>query len=476
MKKIILTIPLLLLFLHVMYAIDGPNMWTQSFTTTSQIWVLQVAPSSQQTIYAGSGAAGGTGVWKSTNDGINWMQMNNGLTNTVIQALSVSKTNPNIVMVGSTNTGTSPGIYRTTDGGSNWTLVNNGITDTLAIQALEIDPVNPNIAYVGIFTGTGNASVGLYKTTNGGQNWFAANTGIGANKNMLAIAINPLNTNVVYCGTSFMLPNPPGTGPTFVYKSVDAGATWTNMSTGLPPLTTDINPIRVLAVSNADTSVVIAGLFMNTTTNGGLFVSTNGGNSWIKKHNGMPSIAGTLIRAAIIRPGSSTEFFVGLDGGTNKAVWRTIDGGNLWTQFLGGPMIASHSIRALGFRTLADSTLYAGVANTTGTGNGILEYTWIPVGITGNNGKIPKDFALYQNYPNPFNPVTNILFDIPKENFVTLKVYDIRGKEVKTLAAENRQAGSYNITFNAAALASGVYFYKLTAGDFARTMKMVLVK
>jgi hypothetical protein len=83
---------------------------------------------------------------------------------------------------------------------------------------------------------------------------------------------------------------------------------------------------------------------------------------------------------------------------------------------------------------------------------------------------------LFQNYPNPFNPVTNIQFDIPKESFVTLKVYDIRGKEVKTLANENRQAGSYYITFNASALASGVYFYKLTAGDFTSTMKLVLVK
>jgi photosystem II stability/assembly factor-like uncharacterized protein len=475
MKKIILTIPFLLFFLHIMYAVDGPNQWTQSFSTSSQIWALQVAPSDNQIIYAASGGAGGTGVWKSTNSGINWVQMNNGLTNTVIQALSISKTNPNIVMVGSTNTGTSPGVYKTTNGGSNWINMSSGITDTLAIQALEIDPVNPNIAYVGIFTGTGNASNGLYKTTNGGQNWFVSNTGMGANKNMLAIAVNPLNPNVVYCGTSFMLPNPPGTGPTYVYKSVNGGATWTNMSTGLPPLATDINPVRVLSVSSADTSVVIAGLFMNTTTNGGFFVSTNGGTSWTKKHTGMPSVAGTLIRTAIIRPGSSNEFFVGLDGGTNKGVWRTTDGGNLWTQFIGGPMIASHTVRALGFRTLADSTLYAGVANTTGS-NGVFEYTWIPVGITSSNGNIPKDFALYQNYPNPFNPVTYIQFDLPKESYVTLKVYDISGKEIKTLVNEYRRAGSYNFLFDASSLSSGVYFYKLNAGDFTKTMKMILVK
>lgn len=474
MKKIILTFPLLLVFFHVMYAVDGPNQWTQSFTTSSLIWGLQVAPSSQQTIYAVSGYTGGTGVWKSTNSGVNWVQMNNGLTNPIIQTLSVSKTNPNIVMVGSTNTGTSPGVYRTIDGGSNWTLVNSGITDSMGIQAIEIDPVNPNIAYVGIFTGTGNSTVGIYKTTNGGANWIASSNGFGANKNILAIAINPLNPNVIYAGTSF-IPTPQ-TGPTYIYKSVDAGANWISMSTGLPALTTDVNPVRVLDVCNVDTSVVIAGLFMNTTTNGGFFVSTNGGTSWTKKHNGLPNLAGTLIRAAVIRPGSSAEFYVGLDGGTEKAVWRTTDGGNLWVQFLGGPMITSHTVRALDFRTLADTTLYAGVANTAGTGNGVLEYTWLPVGVNGNNGKIPLEFALFQNYPNPFNPVTNIQFDIPKESFVTLLVYDIRGKEIKTLANENKQAGSYYITFDASAFSSGVYFYKLTAGDFTRTMKMILVK
>jgi len=85
-------------------------------------------------------------------------------------------------------------------------------------------------------------------------------------------------------------------------------------------------------------------------------------------------------------------------------------------------------------------------------------------------------FSLRQNYPNPFNPITNIEFTIPKEGLVTLKIYDILGREVITLVNENLKMGSYKKSFNGSNLASGIYFYKLIAGDFNETKKMVLIK
>jgi hypothetical protein len=92
------------------------------------------------------------------------------------------------------------------------------------------------------------------------------------------------------------------------------------------------------------------------------------------------------------------------------------------------------------------------------------------------SGTVPESFSLSQNYPNPFNPVTKINFTIPKNNLVTLKVYDISGKEVVTLINKFMNAGEYETTFDATQLSSGVYFYRISSGDFVDVKKMMLVK
>lgn len=98
------------------------------------------------------------------------------------------------------------------------------------------------------------------------------------------------------------------------------------------------------------------------------------------------------------------------------------------------------------------------------------------VDIKDDESQIPTNFSLEQNYPNPFNPATTIAYSIPKESQVSLKIYDVMGREVAQLISDRQPAGNYNIEFNASALASGTYFYKLTAGDFASVKKMLLLK
>ncbi|MCX6163857.1 MAG: T9SS type A sorting domain-containing protein [Ignavibacteriae bacterium] len=98
------------------------------------------------------------------------------------------------------------------------------------------------------------------------------------------------------------------------------------------------------------------------------------------------------------------------------------------------------------------------------------------IGIKPISNFIPDNYLLYQNYPNPFNPTTRIKFQIKDSRFVNLKVYDILGKEIITLVNENLKAGQYEVTFNRANLPSGIYFYKLTAGDFTDVKRMVLIK
>ena len=101
----------------------------------------------------------------------------------------------------------------------------------------------------------------------------------------------------------------------------------------------------------------------------------------------------------------------------------------------------------------------------------------VAVGVDDQYANLPvNDFKLYQNYPNPFNPSTNIMFSIASQQFVSLKVYDMLGNEVKVLLDEEMSAGSYIINFDGSELASGVYLYKLIAGNRTDTKKMLLMK
>jgi len=99
-----------------------------------------------------------------------------------------------------------------------------------------------------------------------------------------------------------------------------------------------------------------------------------------------------------------------------------------------------------------------------------------PTGIEKTTSALPSSYELYQNYPNPFNPSTNIRYNIVNTTIVTLKIYDVLGREVQTLVNTVQTPGQYIVSFNAQALASGVYFYRLSAGDFTATKKLMLLK
>lgn len=135
--------------------------------------------------------------------------------------------------------------------------------------------------------------------------------------------------------------------------------------------------------------------------------------------------------------------------------------------------------------TIGYDTLYA-VGNSVNNNGQNTGDTWnflirFPVKIYNpaairNTNEFVQGFDLKQNYPNPFNPTTNIKFAIPKNGFVSLKVFDITGREVSTLINENMKSGAYVVDFNASELSSGVYIYKLVTNEFTSTKKMTLVK
>ncbi len=105
----------------------------------------------------------------------------------------------------------------------------------------------------------------------------------------------------------------------------------------------------------------------------------------------------------------------------------------------------------------------------------VSKYTEL-TGIRYENTVVPSDFSLSQNYPNPFNPTTKISFSLPSKQMVTLKVFNSLGQEVSMLVNREMAAGNYTVDFGASGLSSGVYFYKISAGDFNLTKKMLLIK
>jgi hypothetical protein len=97
-------------------------------------------------------------------------------------------------------------------------------------------------------------------------------------------------------------------------------------------------------------------------------------------------------------------------------------------------------------------------------------------GIQPVNSEIPETYKLMQNYPNPFNPSTKIKFQLPKQGFAKIEVFDEMGRSVKTLLNENMQAGNFEVDFNAENIPSGVYFYRLSTKEFSDTKKLILIK
>ncbi len=158
--------------------------------------------------------------------------------------------------------------------------------------------------------------------------------------------------------------------------------------------------------------------------------------------------------------------------GVGAGIFYTTDGGDNWTPF--SAQLPVKGVAAVSL-TDFDNVWVVGVGDNILKGSvgetvGIKELA---------HSIIPNSFTLSQNYPNPFNPSTNIDFRIASPSdggLVTLKIYDVLGREVKTLVKEKKEPGTYEVVFKANQLSSGVYFYQLKAGNFIQTKKMVLLK
>jgi uncharacterized delta-60 repeat protein len=204
-----------------------------------------------------------------------------------------------------------------------------------------------------------------------------------------------------------------------------------------------------------------------------------GQQQWAVRYNGPNNTSDDATAIAVDLSGFAYVTGSSNAGGTNLdylTLKYNSAGQQMWEQRYNGP---ANGIDA----ALSICIDAAGNAIVTGTSQGsnsssdyaTVSYS-VTTGIEPVSGEIPDSYRLYDNYPNPFNPATTIKFDVPVHSFTTLVIYDVTGKTVRTLVNQELSAGRYSYSFDAIGLASGVYLYKITAGDFNNVRKMVLVK
>ncbi|MBK8984198.1 MAG: T9SS type A sorting domain-containing protein [Ignavibacteria bacterium] len=188
-------------------------------------------------------------------------------------------------------------------------------------------------------------------------------------------------------------------------------------------------------------------------------LSTNGGANYATVTS--PGTSGNINSLE----GNGTDWWATRTGNT---VYRSTDGAATWT--------TAYTQTGASFNDM-DFTLSNGcpVGWAVGSAGSVAKMSNL-VSVISTNSEIPSSFSLMQNYPNPFNPSTKIAYTIPNNGLVTLKIYNLLGKEVASLINEVKSAGTYEVNFNGANLSSGVYFYRLESGNFVDTKKMFLLK
>ena len=361
------------------------------------------------------------GVFLSTDNGTGWTAVNTGLTDLDVWSLAVSGTN----LFAGTGRG---GVFLSTNNGTSWSAVNTGLSGTY-VWSLAVTGTN-------LFAGT--YSGGVFLSTSNGTSWTAVNTGL---RNTAVYALTVSGTDL-FAGTD-------GGG---VFLLSNNGTSWTAF--GLPN-----TRVRSFAVSGTN-------LFAGTYS-GGVFLSTSNGTSWTAVNTGVTNLD---VRSLGV---SGTNLFAGTYGG---GVFLSTNNGSSWVAVNTG--LPNTRVRSF---AVSGTDLFAG---TDGSGVWRRPLSEFVTAVTPVDHPLPEDYILGNSYPNPFNPSTTIEFALSKSAFVTLRVYDLLGRKVGELVNEKLAPGNYTTHWDARGLASGVYFYRLQAGEpsagsgqsFVETKKLILLR
>ena len=389
-------------------------------------------PVSSFAVYGTSFFAGSQGVYLSSDSGSTWIF--DGLFNDDVRALVVSGTN--------LFAGDSQGdVFLSTDRGNNWKAANTQWTASsghpFLVSSLAVSGAN---LFAGTFGG------GIFLSTDDGTTWTTVDSGL-TNQYVLCLTVSRTN---ILAGTA-------GGG---VFLSTTGGRSWTEANSGIgSPVVTSV-------------ALVGANLFAGT-NNDGVYISTNSGASWVAVDSGL-----TNLNVWSLSP-SGASLFAGLSAGYDNhlnyhtgGVCLSTDNGASWVGVSEGlpGNIQVGAIVAFGANLFAGTS--AGLFRR--PLSEMIEGAYIPLPDTSMN--LPESFMLFQNYPNPFNPATTIRYSLPCRSQVLLTVYTTLGQQVATLVNETQDAGSHDVRFDGGGLADGMYFYRLTAGDYVAAKKLLLLR
>jgi photosystem II stability/assembly factor-like uncharacterized protein len=389
-------------------------------------------------------AVGDSGIILSTTDGgNNWIKQLNA--DSVILSSVYAIDNQNVFAVGSVLKGSWPSftdngiIFKTNDGGNNWTKQS---FDTLSTFSSVVF-TNDSIGWITVTNGT------ILKTTNRGKTWEQFSSGLGT---MLS-NIQFINNNIGW--VSFQ-------GGKYLLKTIDGGKNWNSQFI-------DSNfSMYSFHFVNSNKGLTVGSYFGYNN----IFKTTDGGENWEPSKN-VPISHYNSVKFINENIGWISGGYQ-LSGIFNSMIIKTTDGGISWVS-QNGP--TTQELSSLFF--INENTGWVvgdGIFKTTNGGGTVY--------VKNDNNyrnNIPKQIELFQNYPNPFNPITTISFTIPSVGTslmksLQLKIYDILGREVAVLVNEKRPARKYTVQWNAEKFSSGLYFYRLTAGEFSETKKMILLR
>jgi photosystem II stability/assembly factor-like uncharacterized protein len=475
-------------------------------SSSSGRFLTCVWATSPNTIFAGDGSTSGNGliknskVYKTTNGGTNWTTILNTGTNVYgfINGVVFSRTNTNVGIANSDPNSTTEKFktWKTTNGGNNWTLFEADAPNSCGAQN-SVFLIDEN--FFGFGLNTANARVAL--TTNGGANFIFSNlAGAGGDNGFVAtVAFSSDKLNGIagtsqtsttvarttngginwfaqtipctitgHCNVKWVTGTPvvymviSNSSGTQCLKSVDNGSNWSFYTF----------PAGASNVSHTDLLYNYNKMLENEIY---LFAANNTGNIFSLHEIPMPvTLSSFLYRVKenntilnwttseevnnfgfeIYRKPSSTEqdwinagFLKGA-GTKNTPTFYSFEDKNL------KPGKYSYRLKQIDY-------------------NGNFEF--FNLSSTVEIGK-PDKFTLHPNYPNPFNSSTKISYSIPENGFVTLKIYDASGKEIKTLIKENQTAGNYNLIFSGSNLSTGTYFCRLESNNYSSIIKLLCIK
>ncbi|MGB4851061.1 MAG: SBBP repeat-containing protein, partial [Ignavibacteria bacterium] len=475
----------------IKYNSSGVMQWEKRYNGTGNLndYASSIAIDVSGNVYV-TGQSEGTGsnfdyaTIKYNSSGVQqWVQRYNGPGNYADAARSIAVDGLGNVYVTGSGTGSGTGVdYATikynSSGDSVWVKRYNSNGNSVdAVSKMAVDG-SGNVYVTGYSagSGTGYDYATIKYNSSGVQQWVKIYNGPG-NLSDYANSISVDNSGNVYVAGQSRGSGTAEDYATIKYNS-SGDSVWVQRYNGTGNLSDGANSIAVDGSGN----VFVTGSSTGSGTDfdyATLKYNSSGILQWLKRYNG--PINSSDYANSIALDGSGNVYVTGQSPGSGLSYdYTTIkynsSGDSVWVKRYNGPANSTDNANSIALDG-SGNVFVTGQSEGSGTGTDYATVKYSQsVGINQISSEIPDKFSLSQNYPNPFNPFTKINYELRVTNYAKLVVYDVIGKEVVTLVNEKQSPGTYQVEFDAGSLTSGIYFYRLTSGDFTDTRRMMLIK